>query len=181
MINENDTKIDTEESSSYPEFPLDPELIYEQTVITEIRAPTADKGGLYLGSWKSASTDQYFHQYSIYAVINATMNDLHCRGMGLEYLFLGVQDSCFEDLSLHFENCVSFIEENRTKRKGVLVHCQAGISRSATLIIAYLMKNENKDLTTAYKDVQRKRTCIQPNPGFIKQLFKWEKEVLRSV
>jgi len=57
------------------------------------------------------------------------------------------------------------------KKKRVLVHCQAGISRSATLVIAYLIKHQKMNLKDAYLHVKSKRPQIGPNKGFIQQLM----------
>ena len=71
------------------------------------------------------------------------------------------------------------IDEGRRKEKGVLVHCQAGISRSATIVIAYLMKHERLTLNDAYKLVKEKRPVISPNLNFMGSLLKFEKTSLR--
>lgn len=69
-----------------------------------------------------------------------------------------------------FSTSFEFIEVARLSNGRVLVHCNAGVSRSATIVIAYLMQYNDMDFNTAYKYVKSKRECIQPNPGFLKQL-----------
>ena len=59
----------------------------------------------------------------------------------------------------------------------MLVHCHAGISRSATIVIAYLMKALSMTLEEAYKLVKSRRPRIKPNQAFISQLMEYEKEV----
>jgi protein-tyrosine phosphatase len=54
----------------------------------------------------------------------------------------------------------------------------AGVSRSASIVIAYLMKNRNLTFDSAYKFVKEKRTKIQPNPGFIAQLRAYESNLI---
>jgi predicted protein tyrosine phosphatase len=56
----------------------------------------------------------------------------------------------------------------------VLVHCQSGISRSATAAIAYLMACRGYDLMAAYSRVFEKRPCINPNDGFFRALQQYE-------
>ena len=58
-----------------------------------------------------------------------------------------------------------FIEEER-KRTNVLIHCFAGISRSATILIAYLMRKNYIKYDVAKEQVKSKRDIIKPNPGF---------------
>jgi atypical dual specificity phosphatase/dual specificity phosphatase 12 len=55
-----------------------------------------------------------------------------------------------------------------------LVHCYAGISRSASIIISYLMKKYNWSYEKAYNYVKNKRPIINPNRGFKKQLIQYE-------
>ena len=65
------------------------------------------------------------------------------------------------------------------KEKGgrVFVHCHAGISRSATVCIAYIMKHQQKDLTQAYDFVKQRRSCISPNLHFMGQLLEFQKRL----
>ena len=62
-----------------------------------------------------------------------------------------------------------FIEENIGKTN-VLVHCQAGVSRSATIVIAYMMRKYQYSMDVAVDRVKKRRPYIDPNKGFMKQL-----------
>ena len=57
------------------------------------------------------------------------------------------------------------------------MHCHAGISRSATVCIAYIMKHHQTDLTQAYDFVKQKRSCISPNLHFMGQLLEFQKRL----
>jgi dual specificity phosphatase 12 len=70
-----------------------------------------------------------------------------------------------------FKECIEFIE-NADK---VFVHCSAGVSRSATIVIAYFMYKEKKSYYEAYFFVKNKRKFISPNGGFVEQLLNFEK------
>ena len=60
-----------------------------------------------------------------------------------KYKQVSVEDDPGENIIKYFEECFQFIDEGRGQGKGVLVHCAAGVSRSATIVIAYLMfKNQ---------------------------------------
>lgn len=58
----------------------------------------------------------------------------------------------------------------------VLVHCQAGISRSATVCIAYLIRYHHLSLVAAHGVVKAAREIICPNAGFLNQLQQWEQK-----
>jgi len=66
------------------------------------------------------------------------------------------------------------VEEARTSETRVLVHCHAGISRSPTIAIAYIMKHINMGALDAYAFVQRSRNIISPNLNFMGQLIEYE-------
>ena len=51
------------------------------------------------------------------------------------------------------------------------MHCFGGISRSATIVIAYMMKKEMMNLEEAFNYVKERRDIINPNDGFIKKLL----------
>lgn len=57
-----------------------------------------------------------------------------------------------------------------------LIHCVAGVSRSASLCLAYLVKYEGYTLRDSYSTVKNLREIIRPNVGFFKQLIEFEKE-----
>lgn len=65
---------------------------------------------------------------------------------------------------------------NNVKEKNgrILVHCNAGVSRSSTVCIGFLMQNEQMDFESAFQLVKSKRECIRPNDGFYKQLKEFQ-------
>lgn len=70
-----------------------------------------------------------------------------------------------------------FISDSVKNSKGrVLVHCQAGISRSATICLAYLISRHRLRLDEAYEYVKKRRSVISPNFNFMGQLLTWETE-----
>lgn len=71
--------------------------------------------------------------------------------------------------------CLCVSDEARSKKCGVLVHCLAGISRSVTVTVAYLMQKMNLSLNDAYDFVKRKKSNISPNFNFMGQLLDFER------
>ena len=57
------------------------------------------------------------------------------------------------------------------------MHCNCGVSRSATLVIAYIMKYERKTFKESFLQVQSGRYFIAPNEGFVEQLRQFEIEL----
>ena len=72
------------------------------------------------------------------------------------------------------------IETARKNNCKVLVHCQAGISRSPTVVIAYLMNKYNMSMNEAYDRVRNKRPIIAPNIIFMSQLMDYESKILNN-
>lgn len=73
--------------------------------------------------------------------------------------------------------CVCFAEDARRKKCGVLVHCLAGISRSVTITVAYLMYSLSLSLNDAYDHVKRRKPNISPNFSFMGQLMDFERSL----
>lgn len=69
-----------------------------------------------------------------------------------------------------FERATEFIDKARQANGCVLVHCNAGISRSAAVVMAYLIKTEGMTVNKAFSYLRSKRPPTCPNPGFMIQL-----------
>jgi hypothetical protein len=74
------------------------------------------------------------------------------------------------DLLTQFDQTHTWISENISSGGKVLVHCFAGVSRSASIVIAYIMKEFKMDYKNARSLVSRARKIIEPNYGFERQL-----------
>jgi atypical dual specificity phosphatase len=81
-----------------------------------------------------------------------------------------LQDSSECDISLYFDEISDLIHRQDT----VLVNCVAGISRSASFVIAYLMKYYEMTLEDAFLYVRKRRNRICPNKQFMKYLYEYE-------
>ncbi|XP_068659749.1 uncharacterized protein [Aristolochia californica] len=78
-----------------------------------------------------------------------------------------------ENLLDYLDVCLNFIEESR-KEGSVLVHCFAGVSRSAAIITAYLMRTEQLSLEDALESLRLRCASVCPNDGFLEQLKMFE-------
>lgn len=85
-------------------------------------------------------------------------------------LVIAVQDVPSARLDRHFDACSAFISEALAQGGAVLVHCQAGQSRSPTVVAAHLMREERLPAAGALDGIRKRRPMVQPNTGFMDQL-----------
>ncbi|NXK97242.1 DUS26 phosphatase, partial [Formicarius rufipectus] len=131
--------------------------------------------GLYLGDqyvWHG-DEDLGLAQLRITDVLNASHSRWrggadYYEGTGIRYLGIEAHDSPSFDMSPYFYPAADFIHQALTEG-GILVHCAVGVSRSATLVLAYLMIRHHMPLVEAIKTVKDHRGII-PNRGFLRQL-----------
>ena len=89
--------------------------------------------------------------------------------------FFDIHDNKQQKISVElFDEVVRLIDEGR-REGGVLVHCYAGVSRSSTFVIAYVMATKRLDYYSAKEFVKKHRPCIHPGDGFVRQLQHYEK------
>jgi protein-tyrosine phosphatase len=81
-----------------------------------------------------------------------------------------IDDDRDEKISQHFFTVHTIISEALNNNKNVIVHCAAGMSRSPTLVIAYLMIENRWSYEATYNYVRSRRGIVEPNIGFVKQL-----------
>ena len=81
-----------------------------------------------------------------------------------------IEDDKDENITAYCNTAHTIISRALQKKKKVMVHCKAGMSRSAALVIAYLMIEHKWQYEEAYLHVKNKRAIIAPNEGFVRQL-----------
>ncbi|XP_076454666.1 dual specificity protein phosphatase 12-like [Babylonia areolata] len=92
---------------------------------------------------------------------------------GFTYQHVFALDMYDHDLLRDMEECLAFVEEGM-QQGAVLVHCQVGASRSATVVIAYVMRTYTMSRAAALEFVQLRRPIVSPNQGFLQQLDLFE-------
>ncbi|KAL2644977.1 hypothetical protein R1flu_012564 [Riccia fluitans] len=96
------------------------------------------------------------------------------------YRVLWLQDSPSEDLTSVLYDCFDYFEDVKEQGGRVYVHCCQGVSRSAAIVIAYLMWREGRQFEDVFQDVKNLRGVTSPNMGFAFQLMQWQSRILGS-
>uniref|UniRef100_A0A1I7Y1U5 Dual specificity protein phosphatase n=1 Tax=Steinernema glaseri TaxID=37863 RepID=A0A1I7Y1U5_9BILA len=135
---------------------------------------------LYVGSEDVARSWEILERYGVTHVVNCASrveNWFPCR---LEYLQVHVVDILTANIKQHFPSVLDFMRRAIVGGGTVFVHCNAGISRSTTFVIAYLMKFEGLSYEEALAEVRKTRAIARPNDGFARQLKEFEEELVRE-
>lgn len=129
--------------------------------------------GLYLGNIKDAQDPELLRTHNITHVLS--IHD-HAAPVleDVTYLCICASDHSKQNLTQHFKDSIVFIQESRMKGEGCLVHCVAGVSRSVTLVVAYIMTVTGRGWVEALAAVRAARPCAGPNLGFLRQLEEFE-------
>lgn len=131
--------------------------------------------GLYLGGYRDMKDKEQIEKNQITHILS--IHELRNQQLykNVKYYYIKADDHDSQDLLQYIPSCNDFIHKARNEGGNVLVHCMAGISRSATLVIAYVMTVTNLSFYDAINAVKNAREVVDPNPGFKKQLETYEK------
>ncbi|KAL5522325.1 YVH1 [Sanghuangporus sanghuang] len=125
--------------------------------------------GLWVGSIHAAADAELLRQRNIHSVLSCMRGKVKIAET-FTHFQIQLDDTEDADALAFFPQCISFIENELEQGRGVLVHCQAGMSRSATIVAAYLMYAEQLDAELALEKIKKARPSTQPNDGFLAQL-----------
>lgn len=168
-------------SALYP-FLRTQKIIFMPKEMDEIKPYPTEiiPGFLYLGNWRQGNAPYIQKDLKVKGHINCCVEaETFFKEPGPNCLHLQVSDTTEDDLYSKFEMACKFLDNHKAENKVVLVFSNLGISRSATIVIAYLMKVNNWSLKEAYNHTKRCCHTVRPNRGFIEQLSKWE-QILNS-
>ncbi|CAG2108103.1 unnamed protein product [Medioppia subpectinata] len=135
---------------------------------------------IFLGDETIARNIALLKSLSISHVLNAAFgNDLSLNMVniseklysesGIQWMPIGAIDMSSFNLFQYFDESALFIHSAIIAGHNVLVHCKEGISRSATLVVSYLMIIRGMTAQEAIRQVRQNRE-IRPNDGFLRQL-----------
>ncbi|XP_058148299.1 dual specificity protein phosphatase 9 [Dasypus novemcinctus] len=134
---------------------------------------------LYLGSARDSANLESLARLGIRYILNVTPNlpNLFEKNGDFHYKQIPISDHWSQNLSQFFPEAIAFIDEALSQNCGVLVHCLAGVSRSVTVTVAYLMQKLHLSLSDAYDLVKRKKSNVSPNFNFMGQLLDFERSL----
>lgn len=144
-------------------------VIAEDCEEPQLPLPSLIEEGLYLGDVDSARSEKVISSLQIGLIVNCT-KDIPRTTQGVDFLRIPIDDLPGSDITAHFKEAIEAIDAARKSDRNVLVHCFAGISRSATIVAAYLMKKHGISSGEALTRIKAARPIVEPNLGFAIQL-----------
>jgi predicted protein tyrosine phosphatase len=126
-------------------------------------------GKLYLGAHTDALNPEYIKKNGITAIVTVMRESLpeqYIRQFGLKHMHIACTDTINTNLREHMNETFNFVEDNEC----VLIHCRAGISRSASICAAYFIRKNRWCLAETLRFITSKRACVAPNFSFLGQL-----------
>lgn len=129
---------------------------------------------LYLGNREDSINRKKLAEKNITHIINVTSdlpNEFESEE-GLTYMRISVVDTFSQRIFDYFKMAFMFIENARTSGGVVFIHCMAGISRSATIVMMYIIVTQGMTLDQAFTFVKQCRPIISPNLDFMGALMR---------
>uniref|UniRef100_A0A1A8JAX5 Protein phosphatase Slingshot homolog 1 n=2 Tax=Nothobranchius kuhntae TaxID=321403 RepID=A0A1A8JAX5_NOTKU len=154
----------------YKEF-IDNEMLL---ILGQMDKATLIFDHVYLGSEWNASNLEELQETGVGHILNVTREIDNFFPGTFCYHNVRVYDEDATDLLAHWNDTYNFIVKAKKNDSKCLVHCKMGVSRSASTVIAYAMKEYGWSLEKAYNFVKQKRNITRPNPGFMRQLAEYE-------
>ena len=136
---------------------------------------------LYLSNYVGASNLEELLKHNITHIINITdlienyfedETDIYNNPL-FKYLKISIPDALNINITHYFQQAFEFIDDAINDGNSVLVHCFAGKSRSASIVIGYIMKTQKNNFDEVLKFVQNIRPCVDPNLAFCAQLMSY--------
>lgn len=132
---------------------------------------------LWLGALSSSCNREKLHEHNIETIICAIMGATAPYPFDFDYERASLADTEDEDIIPHFYRLLPIIHNSLLEGKAVLCHCKKGASRSCAIVAAYLIFYKHMTTDEAIEFIRSKRSQIDPNPGYIRQLRQFEEEV----
>lgn len=134
-------------------------------------------GALFIGGLKAIDRPDVLTEQGITHILSILEYD-HCdydEYAKYQRMWISAEDHASQNLLQQFEKTNAFVEQALSANGRVLVHCAMGVSRSATIVCAYLMHAQKSTFLDALRLLQKARPSCAPNVGFIEQLEVYER------
>lgn len=149
-------------------------------VIIYLKDNTQIDTNIFIGNIFDASNIENIKNNNINAVFNISPVDIP-KSKDIRYYNLSIDDSPVVDIYTHLPNVISYIDKEITNGSKILVNCQVGVSRSASVVISYLLYKYGQlfayNYDIAYNILKKCRNIVRPNDGFRQQLIKFSDEL----
>ncbi|XP_017020543.1 protein phosphatase Slingshot isoform X2 [Drosophila kikkawai] len=146
---------------------IDTEML---VILGQMDAPTKIFEHVYLGSEWNASNLEELQKNGVRHILNVTREIDNFFPGTFEYFNVRVYDDEKTNLLKYWDDTFRYISRAKAEGSKVLVHCKMGVSRSASVVIAYAMKAYQWEFQQALEHVKKRRSCIKPNKNFLNQL-----------
>jgi hypothetical protein len=135
--------------------------------------------GIYLGNEDAATSLDILKERNITAICacGAHLDTPFLEDKDFSYKVFHIQDFPKQQILNYFPDHHAWMVQMRQQHKNILVHCAAGVSRSASFVIAYIMKEKQMPFHKAYELVKSKRKWVNPNSGFRQQLKQYNEKL----
>ena len=133
---------------------------------------------IYLGDFRTADNIDILKEYNITHIINCAFNLPNKYPEQITYKRLELRDETDQPIIEKLEEAYQFIKEN--KDKNIFVHCVFGKSRSASVVIFYIMKEKKLNFNEAKNIVKNIRQIVEPNSGFENELNSYYEEHIKN-
>lgn len=139
----------------------------------ESEKPSRIINRIYLSSLRVAGNEKVLKSLNITHVLTVCpIRPPHFAD--ITYKLISISDSPTQSITPYFPECFSFIHSSVSTNGSILIHCFQGISRSVSILLAYLMTFHQMSLPRALFYTKQRRPQINPNFGFINQLKSYE-------
>lgn len=126
--------------------------------------------GVFIGDISSACNEEKLQSLGITHILTAILGVAPQYPATFIYKNVPIRDIESEDIKSHLAECIEFIDSAVASGGKILVHCVCGVSRSATIVAAWVMTKHGYSVEETIQKLKDCRECVEPNPAFKKQL-----------
>eukprot|EP00744_Colponema_vietnamica_P028438 GILI01043241.1.p1 GENE.GILI01043241.1~~GILI01043241.1.p1 ORF type:complete len:360 (+),score=99.25 GILI01043241.1:108-1187(+) len=141
-------------------------------------------GFLYLASCNALDDEEFLQQKGIKHVLNVAKDvnthKSHFSKLGISVTNFPIDDLESFNIQTYFDQSFALLTDLEARKLPVIVNCAMGVSRSATMVIGYLMHAHGLSLKDAFSIVRERRSVVQPNKGFMKALVRLESKLCQE-